>query len=120
MTINTIDAAILAHRAWVARFQSALRGINDEIFDIDLAADDTACTLGGWLRTVQAGNLLGHDSYDRIVALHATFHEVAGNIARQFNGHASAEEVAAWIQGLESISSQLILCLEQVKKTPEA
>ena len=118
MTINTIDAAILAHRAWVARFQSALRGDNDEVFDIGRAADDSACALGGWLRTAAAGELLGPDSHARIVALHATFHEVAGNIAQQFNGHASAGEIASWLAGLERLSGQLVACLEQVKKTP--
>lgn len=116
MTIETIDAAILAHQTWVARFQTALKGINTESFDIGKAKDDTACVLGRWLLSDRAPELLGVDSHKQIVAIHATFHEIAGSIAERLNQRESGQDIDAWMAEFKNLSGQLVMLLMGAKK----
>ncbi len=116
MTIETIDAAILAHQTWVSRFQTALKGINTESFDIRKAKDDTACVLGKWLLSERSRELLGADSHNQIVAIHATFHEIAGSIAERLNHHEAGNDIAAWITEFKNLSGQLVMLLMHAKK----
>lgn len=115
MTIETIDAAILAHQTWVARFQTSLKGINTESFDIGKARDDTACVLGMWLLSDRSRELLGPDSHNQIVAIHATFHEIAGNIAERLNHHESGKDIEDWMVEFDSLSRQLVMLLMRTK-----
>lgn len=115
MTIDTIDAAILAHRAWVARFQAALTGKNDEVFDLAKARDDTICDLGRWLASEAALNLLGRDSLQRIVVLHGMFHEIAGEIGSKINEHQPAAETRALLREFANLSEQLVGLLNLAK-----
>jgi len=116
MTIETIDAAILAHHSWVARFQTSLKGINTESFDIGKARDDSACVLGQWLQSERSRDLLGADAHALIMVIHATFHEIAGNIAEKLNQHESSSDIAAWLVEFNNLSSQLVMLLMHTKK----
>ncbi len=116
MTIDTIDAAIVAHRAWVSRFQTSLNGINTEVFDLTKARDDTACTLGRWLSSERSIAILGGDSHTRIARLHSAFHEIAGEIALRLNQHQSTEDSQALLNAFDNMSKQLVQLLVLAKK----
>ena len=116
MSINTIDAAILAHQTWVARFQTSLKGINSESFDIGLAKDATACLLGKWLLSERSRELLDAESHGQIVAIHATFHEIAGDIAEKLNNHESGKDMDDWLAEFSRLSSQLVMLLMLAKR----
>lgn len=116
MTIKTIDAAILAHQAWVARFQTSIKGINNESFDIEKAKDDTACLLGRWLESERSHELLDPDAHKRITAMHASFHEIAGDIAEKLNHHESGNDMESWLEEFARLSSQLVLLLIHAKR----
>lgn len=116
MTIKTIDAAILAHQTWVARFQTSLKGINNESFDISLARDHGACLLGGWLKSERSRELLDAESHVQIVAIHAIFHEIAGDIAEKLNNHESGKDMEDWLAEFARLSSQLVMLLIHVKR----
>lgn len=115
MTIETIDAAILAHQTWVSRFQTSLKGINTESFDIGKAQDDTACVLGQWLLSEHARTLLGHDAHNQIMAIHATFHEIAGSIAERLNKQESGKDIEEWMVEFNRLSKQLVTLLVHTK-----
>jgi hypothetical protein len=116
VTIETIDAAILAHQTWVSRFQTSLKGINTESFDIGKAKDDAACVLGKWLLSERSHGLLGAESHKLVVAIHATFHEIAGNIAERLNHHESGKNIEAWLAEFNNLSGQLVMLLMRTKK----
>jgi hypothetical protein len=115
MTIETIDAAILAHQTWVARFQTSIKGINREIFDVSKANDDAACVLGQWLQSESSLALLGHDSHNQIKVIHATFHEIAGSIAARLNQHEPVKEIEEWLTEFNNLSRQLVMLLMHTK-----
>lgn len=116
MSIDTIDAAILAHRAWVARFQTALKGINGEIFDSTKTGDDRVCELGQWLNSESASQLLGDEAWHRITALHQTFHEIAAGLATSLNFDRTSSENRQLLGACDDISKQLVELLLIAKK----
>ncbi len=116
MTIETIDAAILAHQTWAARFQTAIKGINTEAFDVSKASDDTACDLGQWLQSERSQALLGQDSHNQLTVVHATFHDIAGNIAARMNHHESGKGIEEWLDEFNNLSRQLVMLLIHTKK----
>ena len=116
MSIATIEAAILAHQTWVSRFQTALRGINNESFDIASASDDAACVLGQWLQLEHAEALLGSEKHQQIQAIHTTFHEIAGMIAGRLNHQETGKEIEEWVADFNSLSRQLISLLILAKR----
>ena len=115
MAISDIDNAIVAHRAWVARFQSAITGRNTEVFDLSKARDDTACDLGCWLHS-ENSHTLGEESRERIVAMHCAFHEIAWEIAAKLNRHDETSEVSEYTVEFDRLSKQLVLLLLLAKK----
>lgn len=116
MSIDTIDAAIVAHRAWVSRFQTWLNGSNTEVFDLTKAQDDRACTLGQWLLTESSMAALGGESHTRITRLHSAFHEIAGDIADRLNQHQSLDDSQALVNEFDNLSKQLVQLLKLAKK----
>ncbi len=120
MSIDTIDAAILAHRAWVARFQTALQGINGEIFNLTQTGDDRSCDLGRWLNSESASQLLGDEAWHRITALHQTFHEIAAGLAANLNVDRTSSENQQLLAACNDISKQLVELLLIAKKRLQA
>ena len=80
MSLELIDAAIVRHLEWVARFRTALAGTGEQNIDLGQASDDSTCALGKWLALPETKDLLGMDYLNRTQALHGTFHEIAGAI----------------------------------------
>ena len=116
MSIETIDTAIFAHRAWVSRFQTSLNGSNTEIFELATARDYTACSLGQWLSSPRSIELLGSESHTRITLLHSTFHEIAGEIADGLNQYRSIDDSQALLNEFDNLSRQLVQLLMLAKK----
>jgi hypothetical protein len=115
MSIETIDAGILAHRSWVSRFKTALQGINTEIFDLPSTIDDSACDLGSWLATDSARLTLGAQAHDEIQPLHVRFHQVCGELAAQLNQRSVNPASQAVIEELDSVSKQIVKRLIRAK-----
>jgi hypothetical protein len=116
MPLGSIDDAIVAHRAWVARFQSSLKGLNTEKFDLSKARDDSACELGQWLRAPASSTVLSADLHRTISVLHQTFHEIAAQIAHQINQYESQETCQEYLLELDALSKELVQTLMIAKK----
>ena len=116
MTIDTIDAAILAHRAWVGGFQSCFKGINHEIFDLAKARDWSSCILGRWLSSEMARQQLGATSHQEISGLHTRFHEIAGTIADLLNRGQVQCETQELISQFDELSKELVRLLRLSKQ----
>ncbi len=115
MAIDTIDAAILAHRAWVGGFKSAYKGINNETFDLEKARNWSSCILGRWLSSAAAQQQLGATSYQEICALHVRFHEIAGTIAEQLNHGQMQRNAQELISQFDELSKELVNLLRLAK-----
>jgi hypothetical protein len=116
MPFGSIDDAIVAHRAWVARFRSSSKGLNTEKFDLSTARDDSACELGQWLRSPACSTVLSADLHRTISVLHQTFHEIAGQIAHQLNQHESPETSQEYLREFDALSKELVQVLIIAKK----
>lgn len=111
MRKNTIDAAIVAHRGWVSRFETALKGINTEFFDAATTQDPTACDLGFWIESGQAGQLIEEETLQEIRALHDQFHQISGELALQINQRAAQASKQKLVAKLDRISKEIIRLL---------
>jgi hypothetical protein len=118
MSNDTINDAIFAHRAWVARFQTTLKGINTEVFDLSKARDDGACELGHWLNA-DAETCLDAAALLRIASMHKAFHEVAWEIAVMFQQYRSREDINVYMIEFNNLSKQLVALLTQAKRNHE-
>lgn len=116
MVLKTIDSAILAHQIWVARFETALKGINTELFDIGLASDSSVCAFGKWLGSNESIDQLGADTHHQVTMLHSNFHQVAGEVARNLNQVLSMQETQEWMEEFRRVSRQLVLVLMEAKR----
>lgn len=114
--MGSIDEAILAHRAWVARFQRALAGVNTESFDLAKARDDRACVLGKWLTSDSSESVLSPDLRNSITTLHAAFHETAGEMAARLNRQDSTGATRDYMTEFDKLSKQLVQLLLVAKK----
>jgi len=94
MTIKSdIEDAIQVHGAWKARFRDFLSGkVGLTIADISLP---DACELGVWLNN-GARRRLSPENHAQAHALHARFHQVAGEIVQ----HIKQKEFSAARQSL--------------------
>jgi hypothetical protein len=118
MAISNLDDAIAAHRAWMARFLYAMKGINRERFDPNIARDESGCELGKWLLT-EAKAFIPEDSHQTIALLHKTFHDIAGQIATMINRQDSEETVRKYVREFDTLSNELVhlLTLEKRRTT---
>lgn len=74
---SDIEEAIKVHAAWKARFRDFLNGKTG--MDLEAVSHTDACKLGHWL---EDGGLrmLSPEDHSQACALHAQFHQVAGDI----------------------------------------
>jgi len=108
MSISSIDAAILAHKAWVVRFQTAIQGTSRESFDLGSARNDGICTLGRWLNSPESQQVLDPEQHRIICELHRNFHEVAGDLAERINRHDALDEIELLFAEFGLLSRRLI------------
>ncbi len=116
MDLHIIDAAIRHHLDWIASFKAALAGQGTPDFDLLKAGDDHACSLGSWLESPFSTALLGEDFHRRTLALHATFHEIAGEIATSLSANDPVEVTQGLIDALSDLSKSLVEFLEFARK----
>jgi hypothetical protein len=74
-----IDAALQAHAAWRRHFKDYLSG--RAAFDTHLAGVTDQCAFGRWLAR-EGHRLMPGEIHGQIIAAHAEFHQVAGEIVR--------------------------------------
>jgi hypothetical protein len=116
MSNQTINAAILAHRAWVARFRKAHVGLNTEVFDLTKVQDGHRCDLGQWLLTEASISLLGEESHNIVSVCHTAFHDIAGNIVTKLKPCDSSDDVLNLMFELDSMSKKIVSHLIQAKQ----
>ncbi len=114
--MDAIDSAIMAHRSWVARFKTAFKGNNTEVFDPLRANDAESCELGRWLASGRSSALLGEENWQSIKGIHVKFHETACQIAVLLNQGETFQDTQALIERFDELSKQLVKLLMQGKK----
>lgn len=107
MNADFIDEAIQRHLDWISGFHAALAGRPGEHFDAARAKDDTACALGHWFATDIAKSALGEEYHSRAMALHAAFHEIAGEVVESLAANDPADVTSSLIAALEDLSKGL-------------
>lgn len=80
---DEIKNAIAAHGQWKMRLQSMIDSGTVEI-SVDIIKVDNQCAFGKWLYA-SAGKIDAEhmEYYNRVLKLHANFHEMAGQVAQQ-------------------------------------
>lgn len=101
------DAAVMAHMAWLARFQSVMTGISRERFDADQIADHTICDFGRWLYA-NPGAFADAAAFESVCDLHRRFHAQAARIAEAFRFNEPSRVLAPMMRGLEDLSAELV------------
>lgn len=110
-----IGQAIQLHQLWVARFQSAIEGINVQGFDVGSAGDFTQCGFGQWLDNSSTRDLLGESVHAQIDALHRHFHKLAGKLSDRLNQGEAGASVQQLFADVENASRQLVLRLKAIQ-----
>jgi hypothetical protein len=78
VTKDAIEAALSAHSLWKKRLQDAIATGQSE-FKADAVKRDNTCQFGLWLYGLH-GEDTKSDDYQKVKALHADFHMIAGDI----------------------------------------
>lgn len=110
-----LEQAIQAHRLWVARFESAIQGINVQGFDISSAGDFTQCEFGQWLASSSTRDLLGESVHAQLDDLHRHFHGLAGAMAARLNEGEIGNSIEQFLADVENVSCQLVQRLKEMK-----
>jgi hypothetical protein len=114
MSIDAIEQAIAIHQDWVIRFRCARASAATERIDPEAVRSDDACGFGHWL-SANASRFSNPASFERALAMHRAFHEIAANIAVMINSDESPWTIDAYLVELESLSKQLVSYLRQIK-----
>lgn len=106
ITREEIDAVLVAHAAWKARFHDYLVGRSG--VDVSVLGTTDHCAFGNWLDNYGA-KYLEKGQYEEIDALHAAFHRVAAEVAARLKARDYAGAHALVGQGgqLEQASAAL-------------
>lgn len=114
MLKGEIDAALVAHIKWLVIFKNHLSGIERDRINPDAVRDDTACSFGKWLhdnmKAPQFSAQFGH-----LEPIHAAFHSVAAEVAIAINANQNSKAIERQMGELQSLSSQLIAALREIK-----
>jgi hypothetical protein len=110
-----INEAISAHKNWISKFQHGLTENFVEI-DLDVVRSDKCCILGKWLHSDDAEVLLSEENTKSLIAVHATFHEVAYLCALMLNCEQISGEYKDLVKGLDNLSDQIVSLLEVAKQ----
>ena len=79
---NEIKNAIGAHGLWKSRLQTMIDSGKTDI-PVDTIKVDNQCAFGKWLYASVGKIGAEHtDCYNRVLELHAKFHEIAGRVAQ--------------------------------------
>jgi hypothetical protein len=114
MLKGEIDAALVAHIKWLVIFKNHLSGVERDRLNPDVVRDDTACHFGKWLHA-NKGTPLFSVRFSHIEPLHAAFHSAAAEVATAINANQNSKKIECQMVELQSLSSQLIAALREVK-----
>ncbi len=113
MSVQNVEDAISAHLVWVEEFRAALRLEGTQDFDMDRAADPSACRLGRWLSSDAARSLLGPGKFAEISRLHEGFHDSAFVIASLFAQRTRLQDIQPFFLDFEKASERLVGLLRE-------
>ena len=119
MTGDAIECAIIAHHEWVTRFRAVHDGVLTQPIDPESIRNDETCAFGEWMRA----NVDCFDnpvSFERVMAMHRAFHEVAATIATKMEARESHRTIDAYMVAFEDLSKQLVSYLRHIKGTTPA
>ncbi len=116
MSLELIDLAIQRHLDWIQNFDAALSGIGRRQFDPQEASNDKICALGHWFSDPESLDLLGEDFHQRSVAIHAAFHEIAGEVIASLEASDPPAATQGLLDALKDLSKSLIEFLEFARK----
>ena len=117
MMNELIDTAIQNHLDWLDIINRALRSDRQtKESDLRDVGNEHVCRLGQWLSEERTIQLLGPDLHFRAVALHGTFHEIAGYIAINLDADDRGNVTRRYLAVLQCLSSSLIELLRLVKR----
>lgn len=119
MALKTINDAITAHGAWMARFETAINGTSRERFDFDLARDHQACELGQWLQSPAARTVFDEESHAIVVSIHNQFHKLAGDVLLA-HGDPNTIDVRPLLDEMHRTSDRLVNLLQLAKQATTA
>ena len=93
-TAQELDAMLSSHRIWVYRLNRTLICGSPPTSDMIATDAHLRCTLGNWLETRARELALDQSTYDEIVELHKTVHDLGRDMASAVqNGERIAEDV---------------------------
>ncbi|MCI4662511.1 MAG: methyl-accepting chemotaxis protein [Neomegalonema sp.] len=110
-----IEAALDAHLAWKTKLRAAL-ACGSTGLDAAIVRRENTCQFGKWLCALQPGQSgVDQADYERIRALHKTFHEAAAQIVEQVQA-GQVDQARHALEGrFSELSSRLVRELEDWK-----
>lgn len=78
---NFVAEIIAAHGLWKYRLHQAIAE-RSSAFDPNTVRVDNACPLGKWLYA-EARTVVSHDLFERVKGMHATFHQMTGDLLQR-------------------------------------
>jgi hypothetical protein len=113
---NMIDKAILAHKEWKNRLESAI-AMGHSDFKPAIVMKDNVCEFGKWLYSLSVDEK-SSENYDIVRNLHAEFHKIAGDILQDaISGNIDEAKAKFLFGGTYGIaSSKLCAALYDWKK----
>ena len=122
MSTYDFDLALAQHAMWVTRLKLFTMGVGEQGLTPVLAADDSACELGRWLaQAPEACKAL--PQYQRLVEVHAHFHDLAGQVVEMAQKGDGAEVdllLGTTLPEASNAVSQLLLQLRALDPCAQA
>lgn len=112
------DVAIQDHISWVNKFERYSLNPNGSIKDEDVCRDDQ-CNLGRWIYKVE-NDFSTNLQFQKLKVRHKTFHELASELVKDINGKKSTKEISDKQLKFTSNSEQVILAIDELKKSFES
>lgn len=110
--METVEDALAAHEAWIARFRERIASGKPVNFDPQKVRSPESCQFGAWFASSRSRDLLGDEKHKLALSLHATFHELSYHAALMSSLEISGGELRELTDNLEEISKQLCKVLE--------
>ncbi len=110
------EKAIEAHRQWKVRLRKAIS--EHAKLDADTICRDDQCPLGKWIHGAGGSRWGAKTSFVNLKGKHASFHEVAGGVARKINAgqYSDADALIGPGSQFARISTEVSTLLTQAKR----
>lgn len=110
-----IDAIIDGHRQWKVKLRTAIE--DRELVDTAMLSRDDCCALGKWIYG-DGQRLANRASFSELLARHATFHIVAGQVGDMINQRhmVQAEDALAPGTSFSNATAAVVSVLSSIKR----